>query len=67
MGKLSAAQAELLAEVCAMPRHCVKAYKPGPALVAKGFAVWRDDDDYCGTLCITEAGRTALVEQEPRP
>lgn len=63
MAKLSKAQEELLREAL-MTRYCVKAYRPAQALVAKGLAEWKRDDEYGGILVATDAGRQALSDKE---
>lgn len=60
--KLSKARLELLKEAEA-GTTCVKVYAPANFLVLHKLVEWRDDDEYGGTLVITEDGRSALKQE----
>lgn len=64
--RLTRPQRSLLEECIEDPRgmtSVVSHYSPARALVAKGFAVWRDDDPYTERLYITPEGRAALAKE----
>ncbi|HAU76312.1 MAG TPA: hypothetical protein DCW88_12515 [Agrobacterium sp.] len=60
MVKLTKPQLELLKDVARGHGHCVQEYRPGQALVSKGFCVWAT----MSRLEITDAGRAALERRE---
>lgn len=59
MGKLTKAQAQLLADICHHVQYVAENYAPAKKLVALGYAEWRELR-YGTTLDPTPAGRSAL-------
>lgn len=60
MLKLTKPQLKLLKDVARGLDHCVQEYRPGQALVSKGYCVWAA----MSRLEITDAGRAALERSE---
>ncbi|MCW0979358.1 hypothetical protein OK142_00920 [Agrobacterium sp. BT-220-3] len=60
MVKLTKPQLELLRDVANGKTHCVQEYRPGQALVSKGYCIWAT----MSRLEITDAGLAALERSE---